>query len=96
MEDIKSLPSISQFIEQAPPNSGLRPAYNKAVQALTEFRSEHVSIVTSFVLLPSKKSANPKDRDDSAPKQGSGGSSDLFALLKGMRDDTKNSALKLE
>jgi hypothetical protein len=78
LEDIKSLPSISQFVEQASIDSGLKQAYNKAVQALTEFRSEQVSIVTSYVL-HSKKSAKPTERDDSAPKQGSGGSSDLFS-----------------
>jgi indoleamine 2,3-dioxygenase len=88
LEDIQSLPSIQAFVHSNA-SSELKNAYNKAVQALTAFRSEHVQIVTLYVLSPSK-------RDPSKPMQGSGGSSDLFALLKGLRDDTKKSTLGVD
>lgn len=94
LEDLKSLPSISQFIAGSH-SVELKTAYNDVVGALAAFRSEHVQIVTLYVLSPSKRSQKPNDKDDNAPKQGSGGSGDLFALLKGMRDDTKASALNL-
>lgn len=94
LEDLKSLPSISQFVASAS-SAELKAAYNDAVEAFTAFRTEHVQIVTLYVLSPSKRSPKPVDRDESTPKQGSGGSGDLFALLKGMRDDTKNSAVNL-
>ncbi|KAG8836355.1 hypothetical protein FRC17_005641 [Serendipita sp. 399] len=92
LDDIKDLPSISDFIEQCSSESPAREAYNQALMALQEFRSEHIRIVTSYVLQPSKRSMSASERDESQPKQGSGGSSDLMTLLKGMRDDTKDCA----
>ncbi|KAG8799803.1 hypothetical protein FRB91_001925 [Serendipita sp. 411] len=90
LEDITELPSIPEFIEQCPSGSTVHEAYNEALGALQEFRSEHIRIVTSYILQPSKKSMSATERDESQPKQGSGGSSDLMSLLKGMRDDTKD------
>lgn len=92
LEDIESLPSIQAFVNNNA-SSELRNAYNKAVQALTAFRSEHIQIVTLYVLSPSKKHKSSEEGDSAKPMQGSGGSSDLFALLKGLRDDTKKSTL---
>jgi hypothetical protein len=83
LNDLKSLPSIPQFFASIPPGeeADLKGAYNKAVEALAAFRSEHVQIVTLYVLSPSKRSPKQVDRDQNAPMQGSAGSEDLFALI---------------
>lgn len=97
IHDLSNLPSISAFVSTQPEDSEVRAVYNEAIKALGEFRSEHVRIVTSYVLQPSKKAAksDPSSQED-APKQGSGGSADLMGLLKGMRDDTGQSVLKAD
>jgi hypothetical protein len=97
LDDLKSLPSITQFLASIPPGEevDLKGAYNQAVEALAAFRSEQVQIATLYVLSPSKRSPEPVDGNQNAPMQGSGGSGDLFALLKGMRDDTKNASVDI-
>jgi Indoleamine 2,3-dioxygenase len=97
LDDLKSLPSIRQFLASMPPGeeADLKGAYNKAVEALAAFRTEQVQIVTLYVLSPSKRSPELVDGDQNAPMEGSGGSGDLFALLKGMRDDTKNASVDI-
>ena len=98
IQDLSNLPSISAFVSTQAEESETRTAYNDAIKALGEFRSEHVRIVTSYVLQPSKREAksnsNNKGSEEEAPAQGSGGSADLMGLLKGMRDDTAQTILK--
>jgi indoleamine 2,3-dioxygenase len=71
LDDLKSLPSIPQFLASIPPGeeADLKGAYNKAVEALTAFRSEHVQIVTLYILSPSKRSPELVDGDQNAPMQ---------------------------
>jgi len=82
LDDLKSLPSIPQFLTSVPPGEevDLKGAYNKAVEALAAFRSEHMQIVTLYVLSPSKRLLKPVDGDPSEPMQRSGDSGDLSLL----------------
>lgn len=76
-------------------------AYNSALRALEGFRSEHIKIVTLYVIGPARRAAQspasasgnaPKEQDESQMK-GTGGSN-LASLLKGMRTDTNEAVLE--
>ncbi|XP_048761820.2 myoglobin-like isoform X2 [Ostrea edulis] len=61
-------------------------SYNKAVQAVIDFRSYHIQIVTKYVIIAASKETRSRDYE-SVSSKGTGGSS-LIPFLKSIRDTT--------
>ncbi|KAF7329006.1 IDO-domain-containing protein [Mycena venus] len=109
LEDIRVLPSIRTFVQnQVKAENGaeeLVATFNAALDVLKTYRDSHVQVVTLFVVTPAGKTAaadgnnanNPGstanfDESGSTEPRGTGGS-ELFSLLKGMREDMKEARL---
>ncbi|CUA68245.1 indoleamine 2,3-dioxygenase [Rhizoctonia solani] len=102
LETIPTLPSIRGYIQSLLSKSGSSPAeqkvidgYNAAVRELEGFRSEHIKIVTLYVIGPARRAQQTTagGAEDDSEMRGTGGSN-LARLLKGMRDDTKGTTLE--
>ena len=76
-----------KYVKQSNDRS-LIAGYNGAVEALAHFRSEHVILVTRYVVLQKKHSVNA-----SLDLRGTGGTP-FMSFLKQVRDDTL--ALRLQ
>lgn len=81
---------LRKLVEQAD-DEALREAYDAAVTALKEFRDEHVRIVASYILLPSRRRAQLREDREGVPL-GTGGT-DAFQFVKGVRDQTAGALL---
>ncbi|CEL54334.1 Indoleamine 2,3-dioxygenase family protein OS=Saccharomyces cerevisiae (strain ATCC 204508 / S288c) GN=BNA2 PE=1 SV=1 [Rhizoctonia solani AG-1 IB] len=102
LETIPTLPSIRTYIqsllskpESSPAERAVVEGYNAAVRALEGFRSEHINIVTLYVIGPARRARHTTagGAEDDSHMRGTGGSN-LAILLKGMRDDTKQTTLE--
>ncbi|KAG8711513.1 ubiquitin-specific protease ubp2 [Ceratobasidium sp. 423] len=102
LETIPTLPSIRGYIqsllskpESSPVERAVVDGYNAAVRELEGFRSEHIKIVTLYVIGPARRAQQTTagGAEDDSEMRGTGGSN-LAKLLKGMRDDTKRTTLE--
>eukprot|EP00118_Oscarella_pearsei_P026857 m.310522 g.310522 ORF g.310522 m.310522 type:complete len:394 (+) comp52197_c0_seq1:51-1232(+) len=75
-------PSIRDYI-QSSGDRNLRQAYNGVLEALVDFRSYHIQIVTSYILLQTRKCVS-QDHESIAEK-GTGGTG-IMPFLKFTRD----------
>lgn len=64
----------------------IKRSYNEAVQAVVNFRSYHIQIVTKYIIITSNKESRSRDYE-SVSKKGTGGSS-LVPFLKCIREAT--------
>ncbi|PSR77839.1 indoleamine 2,3-dioxygenase [Coniella lustricola] len=80
-----------------PDHARMQAAYTNAIRALTEFRNGHLAIITSYIVVPSKKpwlgagsGLDGGKQDDTADREltGTGGTA-LLPFLKQSRDETK-------
>ncbi|KAI8509981.1 Indoleamine 2,3-dioxygenase 2 [Branchiostoma belcheri] len=77
-------PSVRNFVSNSD-DQELRTAYNTCVSLLKDFRSMHIKVVTSFIVIPSKKAKGHKAEGLSS--KGTGGTG-LLSFLKSVRDTT--------
>ena len=87
LEALTRQPSVREYIKQSKDRS-LIAGYNGAVEALAHFRSEHVILVTRYIVLQKKHSVNA-----SLDLRGTGGTP-FMSFLKQVRDNTL--ALRLQ
>ena len=81
LEALTRQPSVREYIKQCK-DRDLIAGYNGAVKALAKFRSEHVILVTRYIVLQKKHSVNA-----SLDLRGTGGTP-FMSFLKQVRDDT--------
>ena len=81
LAELSERPSIRDYAKGAD-SEELVQSYNKAIQALAHFRSEHVILVTRYIVMQKQHSLNPSLED-----KGTGGT-DFMVFLKNVRDDT--------
>ena len=81
---------------------GLKDAYNAAVMALKRFRDEHLRIATLYIVTQARRGstpATPQHQDEPAterrPKDRGTGGTELVPFLKGVRDSTAATVLKI-
>lgn len=85
LEMLEKAPSLKDYVtDSGKPN--LRQAYEEAVLALVEFRSQHIVLVTTYIVQP-KARLNQK-LNKSLQAKGTGGS-DFMVFLKTSRNETK-------
>ncbi|KAI7157506.1 indoleamine 2,3-dioxygenase subfamily [Hortaea werneckii] len=104
LEHVKEMGSIREFVMQSKntaKHQRIREAYFSAVDALTDFRSKHIQLVTRYIILPSRqKSVAKKQNLASASSQHSGcdqklrgtGGTALLPFLQQSRDETSEAA----
>ena len=90
LAELSTLPPVVEFIRDSR-DPELIQLYNKAVEAFADFRSEHVVLVTRYIVLQKSKSG----RRSSMEMKGTGGSDFMF-FLKSVRDDTLSMRISLE
>lgn len=82
LEVLQSQPSIREYVRESG-STELISAYNDAVTAFADFRSDHVVLVTRYIVMQKAQySANV-----SLKNKGTGGT-DFMLFLKSVRDDT--------
>ena len=81
LEALTHQPSVREYIKQCK-DRDLIAGYNGAVEALAKFRSEHVILVTRYIVLQKKHSVNA-----SLDLRGTGGTP-FMSFLKQVRDNT--------
>lgn len=78
-------------VVKASENDELKESYNKAIESMKVFRSEHIKIATLYIVTQSRKNTSITDDSISEPK-GTGGTS-LVKFLKTCRDRTYSTLL---
>ncbi len=86
LETLEELPSVRDHVLQSK-NPELIKNYDLAVEAFSDFRSEHIILVTRYIVMQRKHSVNA-----CLDMTGTGGTP-FMDFLKQVRDDT--AALKL-
>ena len=81
LEMLQQMPSVHDYCKRSG-NTDLIACFNCAVQALTAFRTDHLILVTRYIVNQKSISVNP-----SLNKKGSGGT-DFMQFLKKVRDDS--------
>ena len=81
LETLEQLPSVRDYVLQSK-NPELTKNYDLAVEAFVKFRSEHVILVTRYIVMQKKHSVN-----GSLDMTGTGGTP-FMKFLKQVRDDT--------
>ena len=89
LEALSRQPSVREYIKQSK-DGNLIAAYNGAVEALGQFRSQHVILVTRYIVCQKKHSVNT-----SLDMRGTGGTP-FMSFLKQVRDDTLALQLQTE
>ena len=79
-------PSLRDYVQCHKTNEVLVTAYNSCIKELGHFRSQHIILVTRYIVGPALKQ-NIKRKEGTLATRGAGGS-DFMVLLKGIRDDT--------
>ena len=82
LEALSRQPSVREYVKRSG-ETGVVKSYNSAVQAFSDFRSDHVVLVTRYIVLQKPHSVNA-----SLEAKGTGGT-DFMKFLKKVRDDTK-------
>lgn len=90
---LSSKTSLRKYILSNKSNELLIQRYDECVQALTDFRSKHVIMVTRFIVTPARRSGHGNKEDGTLATRGTGGS-DFMVLLKSSRDETQNCLIK--
>jgi len=80
--DLKQKPSFRDYCKAAN-DSDLVASFNDVVEELVKFRSDHIILVTRYVVNPA----------GTAEVKGSGGSAQAVEFLKGIRDKTKEAKI---
>jgi indoleamine 2,3-dioxygenase len=80
--------SLKEFVMQNMTNKSLLDTYNKCVGDLVHFRSQHIILVSRYIVTPAQKYSTSKG-DDNLATRGTGGS-DFMIFLKTVRDNTAN------
>lgn len=81
LAELLERPRIRDYVKGAN-SEELTQSYNGAIQALARFRSEHVVLVTRYIVMQKQHSLNA-----SLENKGTGGT-DFMVFLKNVRDDT--------
>ena len=79
--ELSERPSVREYVKGSN-SEELVQSYNNAIQALARFRSEHVILVTRYIVMQKQHSLNA-----SLENKGTGGT-DFIVFLKNVRDDT--------
>lgn len=79
--ELSERPSVRDYVKGSG-SEELVQSYNNAIQALACFRSEHVILVTRYIVMQKQHSLNA-----SLENRGTGGT-DFMVFLKNVRDDT--------
>lgn len=103
LDDVEAIANIRSYVEGRKDNARLLFAFNEAVAALSGFRDKHISLVTRYIIIPSRmgKPANAINRRDIASAStklaserpqtqelvGTGGTK-LIPFLRTSRDET--------
>ena len=77
MNDELCSTSPREYVQLHSSNKEMMAAYNRCIKELTDFRQQHINLVTSYIIIPSQGKAS----------SGTGGS-DLINFLKKPRDET--------
>ena len=77
-------PSVKLYVEESR-DSELIQCYDEAVSALTTFRSDHIRLVTSYVINAQRLHGEPTTEADK-----SSGAAPFMKFLKNVRDNTKS------
>lgn len=81
-------PSIREHVSKLNPSDEAAIEFNRAINALTEFRSTHIQMASLYIVLQQKKSANAgSDVMNNEVVVGTGGT-DLIPFLKQTRQET--------
>ena len=88
LELLKEMPSVRDYCKKSG-NACLITSYNRSVQELTQFRSDHVILVAHYIVNQQCHSQNP-----TLDKKGSGGTN-FMKFLKKVRNDTADLLIKL-
>ncbi|KAI1230033.1 hypothetical protein IHE44_0010419, partial [Lamprotornis superbus] len=99
VQELRGAVSVRQSVLAAG-NARLRAAFNRCVCALTDFRSQHIAIVTKYIAIAATKararraepsaSAGPSAGKPPAALEAKGtGGSHIFSFLKSIRDSTR-------
>ncbi|KAH7410133.1 Indoleamine 2,3-dioxygenase [Phaeosphaeria sp. MPI-PUGE-AT-0046c] len=108
LEDVESIANIRRYVESHQHNETLLSSYNEAVAALSSFRDKHISLVTRYIIIPSRmgKPASAAHRRDIASLStkmvhdkphtqellGTGGTK-MIPFLRTSRDETSETAI---
>lgn len=87
IEDIDDQTKIPVLVRSSS-HPGLQTAYQSCIQALVDFRSYHIQIVTKYIVIASKKQRKEDEIYKSVSNKGTGGS-DIIPFLKSARDATR-------
>ncbi|XP_035699190.1 indoleamine 2,3-dioxygenase 2-like [Branchiostoma floridae] len=82
--DVGKGPSVRNFVSNTD-DQELRTAYNTCVSTLRDFRSLHISIIASYIVIPSKRAKGHKV--EGLANVGTGGTG-IMTFLKSVRDTT--------
>ncbi|KAM7028640.1 indoleamine 2,3-dioxygenase 2-like isoform 5-T5 [Acridotheres tristis] len=99
VQELRAAVSVRQCVLAAG-DARLRAAFNRCVCALTDFRSQHIAIVTKYIAIAATKararraepsaSAGPSAGKPPAALEAKGtGGSQIFSFLKSIRDSTR-------
>ena len=79
-------PSLREYVQHHKTNEALVTAYNSCIKELSHFRSQHIILVTRYIVGPIQKQ-NIERKEGTLATRGTGGS-DFMVFLKNVRDDT--------
>lgn len=85
LADSSSSFNIRKFVEEAGCEK-LVAAYDRALTGLKEFRSQHVRIVTLYIISPSRRRHKLEGENGNVPEVSGTGGSDVLPSLKAIRD----------
>lgn len=87
LERVERRRSARTFIEDNSCSHPSSEAYNACVDALVDFRSYHIQLVSRFIVQPAAR-ATREDVDAALKTHGTGGTP-VMQFIKGVRDSTK-------